>query len=360
MSEAPHEIHLALAEFDRSQLPAQQRQLQGDAFREAVREHLAEEFIASQGAAEVVVTEDRIIIRWADSAKTKSLTDIGIDFLKQGDCDRGIGMLRQALQRDADDDDALYNLGMALSERGELDEAAQLLRRLVTLDPSHARGWVAIGVVHERCKRPAEALQAFRKAVELTPDDGYARMNLGAALSQSGKFKDAIGHLRTAAELLPDNAQSWFNLAVTCEQLGDLDEADAAYQEVLRIDRTGVLGQRAEQGRSRIAERNFRTRGGGFRGDAVAYCLSALQRFEGMPLAEIQKISFEIAMLGTRGLDVNDPAEQYTLRSIPGKFSGLHLLCIEYVGFQKIDPKMDLGFDLSAEYQAALRMHRPG
>lgn len=75
-----------------------------------------------------------------------------------------------------------------------------------------------------------------------------------------------------------------------------------------------------------------------------------------MPLEEIQKITIEIAMLGTRGLDVNDPAEQYTLRSIPGKFSGLHLLCIEYVGFQKIDPKVDLGFDLSAEYATAEAM----
>jgi hypothetical protein len=72
-----------------------------------------------------------------------------------------------------------------------------------------------------------------------------------------------------------------------------------------------------------------------------------------MPLSEIQKISFEIAMLGTRGLDVNDPAEQYTLRSIPGTFSGLHLLCIEYVGFRIIEPSLDLGFDLSAEYEAA-------
>jgi hypothetical protein len=34
-----------------------------------------------------------------------------------------------------------------------------------------------------------------------------------------------------------------------------------------------------------------------------------------------------VAMLGTRGLQVNDPAEQYSLNSIPGKFSGLHLLC---------------------------------
>ena len=53
---------------------------------------------------------------------------------------------------------------------------------------------------------------------------------------------------------------------------------------------------------------------------------------------------------------MNDPAEQYTLRSIPGKFSGLHLLCIEYVGFQIIDPKVDIGFDLSAEYAAAKAM----
>jgi len=39
------------------------------------------------------------------------------------------------------------------------------------------------------------------------------------------------------------------------------------------------------------------------------------------------------------------------------KFSGLHLLCIEYVGFQLIDPSIDIGFDLSAEYAAARKVH---
>ena len=88
----------------------------------------------------------------------------------------------------------------------------------------------------------------------------------------------------------------------------------------------------------------------------MSFCLGAMERFEGMPRAEVQKITFEIAMLGSRGLDVNEPAEQYTLRSIPGTFSGLHLLCIEYVGFQIIDPKVDIGFDLSAEYAVARGM----
>jgi len=57
---------------------------------------------------------------------------------------------------------------------------------------------------------------------------------------------------------------------------------------------------------------------------------------------------------------VNDPAEQYSLNSISGKFSGPHLRCIEYVGFKIIDPSVDLGFDLSAEYAAARAMFGEG
>ena len=137
---------------------------------------------------------------------------------------------------------------------------------------------------------------------------------------------------------------------------GKTEEADEAYVKVLALDRNGRMGEMAEQGRSRIAQQAFRIRGGGLRPDAMSFCLGAMERFEGMPRAEVQKITFEIAMLGSRGLDVNGPEEKYTLRSIPGKFSGLHLLCIEYVGFQIIDPKVDIGFDLAAEYAAACAM----
>ena len=61
-------------------------------------------------------------------------------------------------------------------------------------------------------------------------------------------------------------------------------------------------------------------------------------------------------MLGAKGLKVSDPTECYTLTSLPGKFSGLNLLCLEYVGFKRIDSSVDLGFDLAAEYEEALRI----
>ncbi len=94
--------------------------------------------------------------------------------------------------------------------------------------------------------------------------------------------------------------------------------------------------------------------------DAVMYCLSALKYFDKLPLEQVQQIGFEIALLGTRGLDVNSPDQKYTLRSMDGNFSGLHLLCLQYVAFKKIAPEHNIGFDLSAEYQTALGLFEKG
>jgi len=86
------------------------------------------------------------------------------------------------------------------------------------------------------------------------------------------------------------------------------------------------------------------------------YCMDALQKFEKMTPAEVRNVEFEIAMLGTRGLDVNDPAPKYTLRSLPGQFSGLNLVALMYVAAQQRAPGLDVGFDLAQEYAMALTL----
>jgi Flp pilus assembly protein TadD len=358
MSDTPHEVQLALSEFDRSQLPESQRALEGNDFRQAVQEHLSAEFIGGKGAAEVVVTQDRIIIRWTASSEAKTFSERGIDYLKEGSYEKGIATLRMALQRNPADFDALFNLAMALSDQGTLDEAVILLKQCLLTHPSHAHCWVALGVAQARMGKDKSAVESLSKAVTLNPIDGYSHKNLGAILARLGFTDQATKHLRLATQLLASDPQTWFNLAGVLEQSGELDEADSAYEKVILLDPAGTLAERAEKSLSRIAEISFREQGGNLRPDALSYCLGALQRFQDMPRAEIQSITFEIAMLGTRGLQVNDPAEQYTLKSIPGKFSGLHLLCIEYVGFKVIDPSVDLGFDLSAEYAEACRLHK--
>ena len=90
------------------------------------------------------------------------------------------------------------------------------------------------------------------------------------------------------------------------------------------------------------------------------YCLGAIQKFDKMSQSEVQKIGFEIARLGQRGLDTNDPTQKYRLKSLPGDYSGVNLVSLMDVAFKIIAPEQDMGFDLSKEYELAKSMHKSG
>jgi tetratricopeptide (TPR) repeat protein len=274
MSATPHEIHLALAEFDRSQLPVDQRELTGEAFALAVRDHLHQTFAGTAGHAQIVITSDRIIIRWDESDSPATVTERGIDRLKASDYKAGIPLLERAL----------------LAQQGQdLDLAADCLAR--------------------------------------------------------------------AAILLPEDQQVWFNLGKLCQRKGETTAANKAYQRVIDLNPASAIADAARDGQSKLASEAFKSAGKGqVNADAVAYCLAALHLFAELPKARVQEITFEIGMRGADGLDLRSPAKTHTLRTLPGSFSALELLCLQYVGFQGIDPSVDTGLDLSGEYATAKRL----
>lgn len=91
---------------------------------------------------------------------------------------------------------------------------------------------------------------------------------------------------------------------------------------------------------------------------AIFYLLGALERFDTMTDSDIRDLSFEVAMLGSKGFDFVSPDHKYSLKAFPGeKFTGLQLVCMMYAGFQRIAPDQDLGIDLSEPYKGALKLH---
>jgi len=58
-----------------------------------------------------------------------------------------------------------------------------------------------------------------------------------------------------------------------------------------------------------------------------------IQKKVNMSEVEVKRIGFEIAMKGRGGFDTTDPAPKYQLKSLPGDFSGLNLVCYMYVAF---------------------------
>jgi len=90
---------------------------------------------------------------------------------------------------------------------------------------------------------------------------------------------------------------------------------------------------------------------------ATHYLLGALRRFGRMEPAAIWAMTREIAELGQSGIDYGK-GEQYTLQTAPGEtFSGMELLCLQYVGFQLTHPEIDLGLPFAAAYQRALHLY---
>ena len=310
-----------------------------------------------EGVIQVMTTQPDgdIQITWKPALKSNPFEKI-VQILQAGNTDDGILLLELFVSDDPADENSLFNLGMAYSDSGELNRAAEYLRELLKINPAHINGRVALGVALLRAKKTDEGITELQTAVSQEPDNLWARRNLGAGLMQAERFAEATEHLRRATELAPTDQAAWFGYARALQLSGDTNKADKAFIQTIALDEFSEFAERAKEARTQIAEKSFHGVAKTPRMDAVMYCLAALEKFEKLSSAEIQQIGFEIALLGTRGLDVNSVDAKYTLKNLGGNFSGTQLLCYEYAAFQKFAPKENIGFDLSAEYEAALKL----
>jgi Flp pilus assembly protein TadD len=348
------EFTISADDFDLSLLPPEARTRRTAAFRDAVREYLRRQFQACGGWSDVLVDDWNIHVTWApDGAAADPLEQI-VRRLRHGDCHRAVTLLQLFLSDRPNDVSLLYNLGVALSDMGRLEEAERYLRRAVELAPAMTGASVALGSALQRSGKMSEAIQVFREAIQRDPANPWAQRSLGACLKASGRIEEAQACLQRATELNPRDQLAWFGLAQLLEEQGRTAESYRAYRKVVDLDERGEFAVMARRALRAIAHSVAR---GIARPDAVMYCLDAIERFEKILRSEVRRIAFEVATLGAKGLDVSGTAQKYRLKSLPGAFSGLHLVCLMYVGFKIVAPEKDIGFDLAKEYAAAEALH---
>jgi len=308
------------------------------------------------GTIQTLTSKDGDIqITWKPSANANPFEKI-TKILQAGNLDDGILLLDLFLSDNPTDEDVLFNLGMAVSDSGELTRAIDLLSQLVKQAPAHTNGRIALGVALVRSQKTEAGLKELEIAVSQEPDNLWARRNLGGGLMQAERFSEAIEHLRRATELDSTDQAAWVGYGQALQFNGDITQADKAFITAIELDEFSELAERARVARTQLAEKTFHGASDMPRMDAVMYCVSALEKFEKLSLEQVRQIGFEIALLATRGLDTNNPAAKYTLKNMGGNFSGLQLVCYEFVAFKQFAPEQNIGFDLSAEYEAALKL----
>lgn len=250
--------------------------------------------------------------------------------------------------------DALYNLGMCFTELGEPEKSIKTLDQCIKEDSNYSNAYVALGYAYAKLNKFEDAKKYSFKALKLSPNNSYALRNLGGIFGKQHDNSKAIDYLKRAYEINPNDPNTVYGLGFIYKEIGDLVNADKYLKKVVEMKAPSPLLGLAKDLLREIAEINFKAKG--LRMDAVFYCLGALEYFANKSRKQIEKVAFEIALKGRSGLDVNNPDKKYTLYSMAGEFSGLHIVCYMYVGFQEIASEQNIGFDLSKEYALALEM----
>ena len=360
-SVAGYSFVISVADFDKTVLPPDARTPATDVFSHEVSRFFQKEFAAFKGRAQIVVDATKIEVSWHADPTQPLPMQLVKRKLEAGEYAEAIQLLEKLRHYQPDDAAILYNLGMALSDMGKLDQAEQVLRHAVDVAPDHVNARVALGVVLARKGQHAEAIPVLREAVAQEPTNPWAHRNLGGCLMTLGQTAEAEASLRRAVELNPADPQSLLGLAQILQEKDERKEADNLYIQIIALDERSPLAETARQERTKLAQQSFRAVVPGMeRPDAVMYCLGAIRLFEKMKPEAIQKICFEIALLGQKGLDTTDSTPKYRLKSMPGEFSGLHLLCYMYIAFKNLAPDRDIGFDLTKEFELAKAMHKKG
>jgi Tfp pilus assembly protein PilF len=364
MDKQPITFTIDINAFDLSLLPIEPELLQNDQalLNSAISQYFAEYFNRIGGQADIVQSENILTVTWSPS----SMDDYGnavqevIRLLKQGAYSTAEPIIKGMLTRFPDDPALLFNYGMVLSDQGLLKDAIDMLGKAVKSDPDNANAWNALGVAQSRAGDNEKAVFSLKKSYELDSRNGYTARNLGALIAKSSAA-EALPYLKKASQLLPEDQQAQYGMAFCLLQLGKPNEADPYFKKAIEIDPYNDLSQLCREERTKIAQTSMRSASqGDERPDAVMYCLAALNKFKEVGPAQRQTITFEIAMLGQSGLDINNPTKKYQLKSMPGDFTGMQLLSYMYVGLKQMEPGIDTGIDLEKEYQVALNIFQNG
>ncbi|HUE76218.1 MAG TPA: tetratricopeptide repeat protein [Chloroflexota bacterium] len=117
-------------------------------------------------------------------------------------------------------------LGLAHGRLGDWRRAHEALERSQHLDPGDATAELL---------QEVRAVRRWARSVERRPWDVEARVRLAMLLMAWERGDEALEHLRRAVVLKPDWAPAHLYLGLELHYRGDLEEAEQAYEEALRL-----------------------------------------------------------------------------------------------------------------------------
>lgn len=154
--------------------------------------------------------------------------------------DRGIAILRRALEIQPGYIDAIYNLGLMQEESNDRIGAMQSYRRVIELKPDNLRAHTNLGLLLRAAGAVAAAHQHLNVVVTITPQDDAALVNLALVLTDLGRHAEAISAGIRATQLSPHSVDAWAALGNAQRLAGDASGAVLSLQRAHALQPASV------------------------------------------------------------------------------------------------------------------------
>ena len=121
-------------------------------------------------------------------------------YIRSGEKQKGIDMLKEALEIEPDNVEVLTRLGESLlreqapaeGRRPPLDEAEEYLQRALRIDPALSDALLALGRVFEKKGATEDAMVQYERATKLASPNAYAFFYLGVIHEKKKEYKRSI------------------------------------------------------------------------------------------------------------------------------------------------------------------------
>ena len=171
-----------------------------------------------------------------DPTQPEARNDFGVFLLKNGESDRAIAELIEAVRVAPHRAVFHENLGRAYRSQQKWKEAERELADATRVAPNDTAAWTTLGYLRKELKKYDDAATAYRAAADLDPTNEEAASGLGSALANAGRLPEAEQALTKSLEAIPRSAVLWNDLGVVRSMRGSFGSAMDAFHKALALD----------------------------------------------------------------------------------------------------------------------------
>ena len=161
---------------------------------------------------------------------------LGKAYAAAGQDERAIAELRQVLERQPRQPEAMLELALALQRQGDVKEATALLQEVITAEPDNATALINLGLALTQSRNAKDAVPLLQRGVAIDPTNVVAHEDLASAYVQLNQLDDAVKELHAALALSPELPQLHYNLGVAYKMQDHPAEAIPEFEAAERLD----------------------------------------------------------------------------------------------------------------------------